>query len=70
LAAKEQMRAIFDCDDIGELTEYMGCKIERTDDYVKYTQPVLLKSFVDGFNVESRKSTHALVETRKVLVKG
>jgi hypothetical protein len=29
LDAKEQMKARFDCDDIGEITEYVGCKIER-----------------------------------------
>jgi hypothetical protein len=27
LAAKEQMKVRFDCDDIGELTEYGGCKV-------------------------------------------
>jgi hypothetical protein len=47
LAAKEQMKSRFDCDDISELTEYVGCKIERTDDYVKFTQLVLLQSFID-----------------------
>jgi hypothetical protein len=29
LATKEQIKARFDCDDIGELTEYVGCKVER-----------------------------------------
>jgi hypothetical protein len=53
LAAKEQMKARFYCDDIGELTEYVRCKIERTEEYVKFTQPVLLQSFIDTFNIES-----------------
>jgi hypothetical protein len=70
LAAKEQMKANFDCDDIGELMEYVGCKIERTDDYVKFTQPVLLQSFVDEFNIESGRSTYTLAEIGKVLAKG
>jgi hypothetical protein len=34
LAAKEKIKARFDCDDIGELTKYVGCKVERTEDYV------------------------------------
>jgi hypothetical protein len=30
-AAKEQMNVRFDYDDLGELTEYVGFKIERTE---------------------------------------
>jgi hypothetical protein len=26
-AAKKKMKARFDCDDLGELTEYVGCKM-------------------------------------------
>jgi hypothetical protein len=53
LASKEQMKAKFDCDDIGEITEYVGCKVERTVEYVRFTQPVLLQSYVDEFSIES-----------------
>jgi hypothetical protein len=28
-SAKEQMKSRFDCDEIGELTEYVGCKIQK-----------------------------------------
>jgi hypothetical protein len=70
LATKERMKARFDCDDIGELTEYVGCKIERTDDYVKFTQPGLLQNFVDEFNIKSWWSSRTLAKTGKVLVKG
>jgi hypothetical protein len=70
LAAKEQIKAIFDCDDIGELTEYVGCKVERTKDYARFMQPVLLQSYVDEFSIESGRSVRTPAETGKVLVKG
>ena len=28
-AAKEQMKQRFECDDVGSLTEYVGCKVQR-----------------------------------------
>ena len=34
---------------MGELNEYAGCKIERTSESMKFTQPVLLQSFKDEF---------------------
>jgi hypothetical protein len=37
IAAKEQLKARLECDDVGELNEYIGCKIERTDEYIKLT---------------------------------
>jgi hypothetical protein len=51
-AAKEQMKSRFDCDFIGELTEYVHCNIEKNSDYVRFTQPVLLQSYEDGFDIE------------------
>jgi hypothetical protein len=47
------MKDLFDCDDIGELQEYVGCKIVHDSDSgtVKFTQPVLLQSFRDEFGI-------------------
>ena len=39
----------FDCVDVEELKEYVGCKIERKDDSIRFTQPVLNQSFNDEF---------------------
>jgi hypothetical protein len=64
------MKARFDCDDIGELTEYVGCKVELTQDYVRFTQPVLLQSYVDEFSIKSGRLVRTPAETGKVLVKG
>ena len=52
--ATDAMKARFDCDDIGEMFEYVGCKVDR--DYanrtVKFTQPVMVQSFRDEFDIE------------------
>jgi hypothetical protein len=70
LTAKEKMKARFDCDDIGELTEYVGCKVDRTKDYVQFTKSVLLQSYIDGLSIESGRPVRTLAETGKLLVKG
>jgi hypothetical protein len=35
--AEEKMKIIFECGDFGELNEYVGCKIDRGEDFVKFT---------------------------------
>ena len=53
--AKEQLMSRFDCEECGELNEYIGCKITRPDKYsLKFTQPVLLQSFEDEFDLPTR----------------
>ena len=51
------MKGLFDCEDIGEFKEYVGCKVERNDKegYVKFTQPVLLQSYEDEFQLPTNK---------------
>jgi hypothetical protein len=50
---KRIMGKMFPCDDMGEMKEYIGCKIER--DYsapaMRLTQPVMLSSFQDEFDL-------------------
>ena len=53
--ARANILARFECDDVGELKEYLGCKIDRHMDgvgWIKLTQPVLLQSFEDEFEME------------------
>ena len=47
--AVKQMKEEFDCDDVGELTEYVGCKVDINMDEMrmKFTQPVMIQSFKD-----------------------
>ena len=51
--AKKQMMDRFDCDEVGELKEYVGCKIDRNmeEGSIKLTQPVLMQSYSDEFNL-------------------
>jgi hypothetical protein len=53
LIAKGQMIARFDCEEIGEVDKYVGCKVERNykENSIKLTQPVMLQSFIDEFNL-------------------
>ncbi|KAL7464316.1 hypothetical protein ACHAXS_008470, partial [Conticribra weissflogii] len=47
------MKKHFECDDLGNMTEYIGCKIERskTSRAIKITQPVLVQSLQDEFDL-------------------
>ena len=47
-AAKDSMKQRFVRDDVGLLTEYVSCKVERSEELVKFTH-VLLQSFVYKF---------------------
>ena len=51
--AKKLFKGQFDCDEVGELKEYIGCKvdIDRSKRCMKLTQPVLLQSYKDEFEL-------------------
>ncbi len=58
---QQALKQFFDLDEVGELNEYVGCKIEydQKEGWMKLTQPVLIQSFEDEFNLSS--------ETRKTM---
>ena len=65
------MKSRFDCDDVGEPEEYIGCKTEfdEKNGTLTLTQPVLIQSFVDEFDLPTEKfDTPAAAGT--VLVSG
>ena len=68
LEEKKDFMSRFDCDDVGELKEYVGCKIERNEDSIRFTQPVLIQSFTDEFEV-SGKEQMTPAEAGQVLVR-
>jgi hypothetical protein len=71
--SKDAMKELFECDDLGEMHEYVGCKIERNLDerWVKLTQPVMLQSFQDEFELdEHRRNPRTPAEAGDVLEKG
>lgn len=51
--SKSEMKKLFECEDIGDLNEYVGCKISRNDGFT-FTQPVMLQSFKDEFDLPDR----------------
>ena len=53
LEVKAKITEIFNVDDQGEMEEYIGCKVEhnKTEGYLKFTQPVLMQSFEDEFEL-------------------
>ena len=58
LELKEKIKQAVDCDDGGELSEYVGCKIDhdKLRHTLKFTQPVLLQSFKDEFQINASES--------------
>ena len=50
---KEKMKKLFDCDNSGKVTEYIGTKVNIDKDAktIRLTQPVLIQSFEDEFGV-------------------
>lgn len=55
--AKIEMMKQFDCEDVGPLQEYIGCKLEidKEKRRAKITQPVLLQSLSDEFDLPTNQ---------------
>ena len=51
---KEELKKRFNCEDVGDVNEYVGCKIDRTKERIKFTQPVLIQSLVDEFDLPTQ----------------
>jgi len=52
---KSDLMKEFECDDCGELNEYIGNKIERVgEDAIRFVQTVLVQSFEDEFDLGNR----------------
>jgi hypothetical protein len=53
---REALKQFFDLDEVGELKEYVGNKVEynREQGYMKLTQPVLIQSFKDEFDLPNQ----------------
>ena len=57
LKAKSGLTGRLKCDDAGEMQEYVGCKIEIDQNLrsAKITQPVLIESLSDEFDLDLSK---------------
>ena len=66
--AKAKLIARFDCDVVGNMDEYVGCKLERNHEepWIKVTQPVLLQSYEDEFELGKQMETTTPAEPGQV----
>ena len=46
---------MIDCKDLGYLTEYLGCKLDREGDCLHATQLALVKLLRDEFQLEDKR---------------
>jgi hypothetical protein len=51
---KKDIMERFDCKDCGDIEEYMGCKIVRMKILLKFTQPELMQSYNDEFELAKK----------------
>jgi hypothetical protein len=72
MEAKDMMGKIFDCEDVDEMNEYVGCKIERDPEEpsLRITQPVLLQSFEDEFDLSQMGKPGLPAPAGSMLTKG
>jgi hypothetical protein len=68
--AKQQFKAQFEVDDVGELKEFVGCKIDydRVGRMMKLTQPVLVQSFTDEFELPNGRPPDLPAPPGEILV--
>jgi hypothetical protein len=68
--AKKKMTDRFDCDIIGNMNEYVGCKLDRNieEGWIRFTQPVLLQSYTDEFNIPADVVPSIPAEDGQILV--
>jgi Reverse transcriptase (RNA-dependent DNA polymerase) len=64
-----KMMTLFECDDVGPMEEYVGNKIEISEQQMKLTQPVLLQSFADEFGVKA-SGENLPAKPGQILMKG
>ncbi len=71
LFAKGQMTERFDCEELGEVDEYVGCKVDRNheENSIKMTQPVMLQSFNDEFDLPDGPAPNTPATPGSALVK-
>jgi hypothetical protein len=71
--AKNQLLERFDCDEVGNMDECVGCDIDPGDDekgpHLKITHPVLLQSYDDEFKLPEGRVPKTPAEPGSMLVK-
>jgi Reverse transcriptase (RNA-dependent DNA polymerase) len=71
IQGREELKKHFALDEIGEMMEYVGCKIDynKEEGSVKITQPVLIQSLKDEFDLTGvRESTSTPAAPGSILI--
>jgi hypothetical protein len=52
--SKNELLSLFDCRDVGEMKEYVGCRVKRNREngWICLTQPVKIQKFVDKYGID------------------
>ena len=53
---RTKFRELYNTTDEDEMEEYVGCKIECTEEYLKMTQPVNVQRLIEEFGYNGSKS--------------
>jgi hypothetical protein len=71
MEAKSDMAKQFECDDVGPLREYLGCKVDYDVDkrVIRLTQPVLLQSLSDEYELCEGKTPTTPATPNLILTK-
>jgi hypothetical protein len=51
---KDELLSLFNCKDVDEMKEYVGCQVERDREavWMRLTQPVKIQKFVDKYGID------------------
>ena len=63
LQAVKDFTSLWDCKDLGELKEYVGCKVDRTERIIQFTKQVKIQRFIDEFNCQETDGGNKLLTT-------
>ena len=55
--------SLWDCKDLGELKEHIGCKVDWTEMIISFTQPVKIQRFINEFNSQEIDGGNKLPKT-------
>ena len=70
LDLKKELMTQFECDDCGQMDEYVGCTIEKLESGgIKFLQKVLVQSFNDEFDIADLKKSNTPAAPGTVLKK-
>jgi hypothetical protein len=70
---KNHLLSLFNCNNVGEMKEYVGCRIDRDceNGWIRLMQPVKIQNFVDGYGIDiiSNRAPSTPAEAGSILKK-